>query len=127
MSDPITVTIPVTVTVVDFNGDKESPKATFTYSLPPGVDPTVILFKTATGQVTEYDLTPATDSPWTQSPLTPAPAADWLWLDKTAWTVRVLGNLLEKGASAGFRVSVVFEKITYVDDPTIIMVDPPPS
>jgi hypothetical protein len=124
MTDPLTVTIPVIVAVTDFNGDKNDPKATFTYSIP-GVGETGGQFNTDTKQVTVYELTSAHDSPWTKAPLTAAPAADWLWVDKDDWTVTVLGNLLQKGASAGFRVSVVLDTITYVGDPTIIMVDPP--
>jgi hypothetical protein len=120
MANPETFTI--TVTVTDFNPDaKPNPTATFSYS-----DPVIDkIIQPQTGVETVYQLTPAPGSPWTEAPFTPSPAADWLVLDDQDWTVTIDGTNLGQGASAGFRVSVVLDQVTYVDDPTIIMVDPP--
>jgi hypothetical protein len=113
----------VTVTVTDFNPDaKPLPTATFTYS-GDGIDGKTI--KPKTGVVSVYTFIPLQGSPWTEAPFTPAPAAGWLQLDSQDWIVTVDGTSLQQSASAGFKVSVVLSKVTYVDDPTIIMVDPP--
>ncbi|MBV8200434.1 MAG: hypothetical protein JOZ15_07400 [Acidobacteria bacterium] len=117
-ADPRNVT--VTVAVTDFNFDPNT--ATFTYS-GSDIKPSGVI-NPPPGFVTIYTFTPASDSPWTAAPpLTPAPAAAWMAID--GWTVTVDATNLGKGASAGFRLSVVFQGGTFVDDPTIIMVDPP--
>ncbi len=120
MANPATFT--VTVTVDDFNPDAEpNPTATFTYS-DAVVDGTI---KPLTGTVSVYQFTPAPGSAWTEAPFTATPAADWLVFDDQDWTVTIDGTNLGQGASTSFRVSVVLDQVTYVDDPTIIMVDPP--
>lgn len=112
----------ITVTVTDFDPNHQPfPSATFTYS---GTDVDASgTINPPPGVVSVFELTPAADSPWTPAPLTPAPAAAWFEID--GWTITVDGTNLGNGASAGFRVSVVLDQVTYVDDPTIIMVDPP--
>jgi hypothetical protein len=118
MSDPIIVT----VTVIDFNPNTNPPSATFTYS-GTGVDAAGRITPQV-GVVSVYTFTPAPGSPWTPAPpLTAAPEASWVQID--GWTMTVDGTHLGPGAAAGYRLSVVFQGVTYVDDPTILMVDPP--
>ncbi|HEY6324498.1 MAG TPA: hypothetical protein VJA16_23375 [Thermoanaerobaculia bacterium] len=126
MADP--VNIPVTVAVTDFNPDTR--QATFVYS---GTSVTEQdgkwFFNPETGNVTIYELTPATGSPWQTMPLTPLQDPPPQWVQYDGWTITVNATNVGAGASAGastsFRVSVVLPPVTYVDDPTIIVVDPP--
>jgi hypothetical protein len=128
MSDPTLVTI--TVTVTDFNPDaKPFPSATFGYSdIPSDIVVANVNGKWTinpwTGLETWLQLTPAPDSPWTKGSLTPNPSVPWVTYD--GWTVKVDGTRMGKGAATQFRLTVVQDKVSYVDDPTIIMVDPPP-
>ena len=110
----------ITVTVTNFDPDNRT--ATFAYS---GTDSdSAGAINPPTGVVTVYTFTPAPDSPWTPAPpLTPMPAADWITID--GWSMTVDGTNLGQGAAAGYRLTVVFQGQSYVNDPTIIMVDPP--